>query len=341
MKLILAVLFKERQAKDNTEHELAVALARHSHHLAQMLRLKQEELEHHFDFRLREALAEQKAAIEGDILRWIRRMEAIEHVVDGRADIDRVAKQTQALWLAVEALAFALEMPFSKIGASGLPERQFSDIKPFYVSEPLGRFVDAVKETAGERHEFASVVAEGIPREALTDGVWTRQGLLQRFNKASIFSEPPVYKTSCNVALVSETGGSLWNYAISWLQAKLLFDSLGRRRIISRLPGLGSTLLTPESEILEDGQALDTFCLLTSARAALMPEVDAPVHVDPTNCSDIEFAVRLLSQLKGQPAAVAADWIRDARRFLEVHQAVQALLAYATAQNFSVFDERL
>lgn len=152
-----------------------------------------------------------------------------------------------------------------------------------------------------------------------------------------------VYRTSCNVALVDETGGSLWHYAISWLQSKLLFDSLGRRRVLSRIPGLRSSLLTPESEVAE--VPVDPFVLLASARAALMPEAlgngCVVVNVDPTNCADIEFAVKLLSQLKGQPAAVAADWIRDARRFLEVRQAVQALLAYATAQNISAFEERL
>ncbi|VDM31820.1 unnamed protein product [Hydatigera taeniaeformis] len=326
----------EKQARANTEHELNAALARHGHHLAYMLRLKQEEMEHQFDHRLSEALAEQKMAIEGEIHRWTRRMEAIENVVDGRANIDRIAKETQALWLAVETLAFALEMPFSKIGSSGTLGRQSREFKPFYVSEPLGSYVDAVKESAGGGHEFASVVVESLPREALTDGVWTRQGLLQRFNQ--------VYKTACNVALVGETGGSLWSYAMSWLQARLLFDGLGRRRVLARLPGVGPTLLTPESEwpIGSEGNAEpDAFCLLASARAALMPEADTAVNVDPTNCADIEFAVRLLSQLRGQPAAVAADWIHDARCFLEVHQAIQALLAYATAQNFSAFEERL
>lgn len=324
----------EKQAKANTQHELNAALARHGHHLAQMLRLKQEELESQFDLRMREALEEQKVAIEGEIYRWIRRMEAIEHVVDCRANIDRVAKETQALWLAVESLAFALEMPFSKIGATSSLQRQSGEFKPFYVSEPLGSYVETVKETAGPNHEFAAVVVDSLPEEVLTKGVYTRQGLLHRFNK--------VYKTACNVALVGETGGSLWSYAISWLQARLLFDSLGRRRMLSRLPGVGTTLLIPESEWPEDESKMpDTFCLLTSARAALMPETDTAVNVDPTNCADIEFAVRLLSQLRGQPASVAADWIRDARRFLEVHQAVQALLSYATAQNVSVFEERL
>lgn len=152
-----------------------------------MLRLKQDELENQFDHRLREALAEQKISIESEINRWIRRMEAIEHVVDGRADIDRVAKENQALWLAVEALSYALEIPFSKIGATGVFEARSKDIKPFYVSEPLEKYVCAVKETAGQRHSFPCVIVGSIPQEVLSDGVWTRQGLLQRFKRVSHF----------------------------------------------------------------------------------------------------------------------------------------------------------
>lgn len=148
-----------------------------------MLRLKQEELESQFDLRMREALEEQKVAIEGEIYRWIRRMEAIEHVVDGRADIDRVAKETQALWLAVEALAFALEVPFSKIGSTVSFARRSDEFKPFYMSEPLGSYVETVKEIVGPNHEFANVVVDSLPGEVLDKGVYTRQGLLQRFNK--------------------------------------------------------------------------------------------------------------------------------------------------------------
>lgn len=153
-----------------------------------MLRLKQEELEVAFDQRLREALLEQRATLEGELRRWTRRMEAVERVVEGRADIDRVAKETQALWLAVESLAFALEMPFSRMQAAvaggvgvGGGQRQY---KPLYMSVPLASYVEAVRETAtGETHEFARVVVDSLPKEALTDGVWTRQGLLKRFEK--------------------------------------------------------------------------------------------------------------------------------------------------------------
>lgn len=322
----------ERAAREHTDQELNLALARHGHHLAQMLRLKQEEMEHQFDYRLREALTEQKQALEGELHKWIKRMEAIEQVVDGRADIDRVAKETQALWLAVEALAFTLEMPFSKIGASGTPLR--NELKPFFTTAPLRDLIDDVQKAAARsgNHEFALRVTESLPTKVLDSGVWTRQGLLYRFNK--------VYDVCKSVALVDEAGCSLWSYFVSWVQSKLLFDSLSRRRIMARLPGAASPLLTPDSEITE-GETPDAFCLLASAKAALIPASDSMVNVDSVNCSDIEFAVRLLSQLRGQPAAVAADWLEDARRFLEVYQAIQALLAYTTAQNISTFEERL
>lgn len=179
--IVMFLLFQEKKAKENTDYELSAALARHGHHLAQMLRLQQEEHEHQSAYRRREDLAEQNAAFEAKLLRWTRRMEAIEHVVDGRADIDRVAKETQALWLAVESLAFALEVPFARIGASGALESEM--LKPFHTSEPLARFAEAIQDAAGERHDFAKDVVSSMPRQALSDGVWTRQGLLHRFHK--------------------------------------------------------------------------------------------------------------------------------------------------------------
>lgn len=143
--------------------------------------------------------------------------------------------------------------------------------------------------------------------------------------------------------VTTETSDSLWGYFLSWLQSKLLFDHLGRRRILSHLSGGSSALLTPDSLIQDNEGASvpDTFLLLASAKSALMPEAGGNIIVDPTNSSDIEFAVRLLGQLEGQSAVVAADWLQDARRFLEVNQAIQALLAYATAQNISAFEKRL
>lgn len=45
-------------------------------------------------------------------------MADIERIIDRHADIKVIAQETQLIWLAEEALAFALEMPFSKIVAS-------------------------------------------------------------------------------------------------------------------------------------------------------------------------------------------------------------------------------
>ncbi|VDN09908.1 unnamed protein product [Dibothriocephalus latus] len=148
-----------------------------------MLRLKQEEMEHQFDYRLREALTEQKQTLEGELHKWIKRMEAIEQVVDGRADIDRVAKETQALWLAVEALAFTLEMPFSKIGASGEPVR--NELRPYFTTAPLRDLINDVEQAASRSgiHDFVLGITDSLPTEVLESGVWTRQGLISRFNK--------------------------------------------------------------------------------------------------------------------------------------------------------------
>ncbi|VDP89493.1 unnamed protein product [Echinostoma caproni] len=74
------------EAREQTQRELRQALARHSDHLSHMLRLKQEEMEHQFTYRLREALAQEKTAFEAALSGWIQRMKAIEDVVDGKVN---------------------------------------------------------------------------------------------------------------------------------------------------------------------------------------------------------------------------------------------------------------
>ncbi|TPP56095.1 MICOS complex subunit MIC60 [Fasciola gigantica] len=325
------------EAREQTQRELRQALARHSDHLSHMLRLKQEEMEHQFTYRLREALAQEKTAFEAALSGWIQRMKAIEDVVDGRAELDKLAKETQALWIACEALACSLSSarPTTPHGIS------FSEGN---VTGPLQDFVEAVKDAASTgSHPFALAILEKIPPEAITQGVWMERGLKERFEK--------VYKVCRRVALVDETGGSLWTYALSWLQSVLMLDTFGGK-YLNQIPWLREALSEPllegNTEVGELGTGLDTFCLLRSAKAALSldrkdfgeSEIDLSDELKDAD-DGIELAVRLVGQLRGQARLVAADWLTDARLYLEARQAAQALLAYAAARSMSTFQKRL
>ncbi|KAF6768406.1 hypothetical protein AHF37_05407 [Paragonimus kellicotti] len=57
-------------AREAAEHEHRLALARHSDHLMDMLRLNREKMEHQFTFRLREALTQEKVKFEAALAGW-------------------------------------------------------------------------------------------------------------------------------------------------------------------------------------------------------------------------------------------------------------------------------
>ncbi|KAF8571485.1 hypothetical protein P879_02973 [Paragonimus westermani] len=322
-------------AREAAEHEHRLALARHSEHLMDMLRLNREKMEHEFTFRLREALTQEKVKFEAALAGWTKRMQAIEQVVDGRADLDRVAKETQALWIACEALASCLLSTTSTIMEQlGKPAAN--------TTGPLKDFLEAIKEASPtDNHPLVLTVLDCLPSEVSQNGVWIERGLKERFEK--------VYKVCRRVALVDEVGGSLYTYALSWLQSVLMLDVFVQK-YLSHIPwlrtGMHEPLLAGDSELVGRSGELDTFSLLYSAKAALamdnmsVPEEGYANAIAGTD-EGIKVAVRLLGQLRGQARVVASDWLHDARLYLETKQAAQTLLAYAAARGMSNFEKRL
>lgn len=322
----------ELELREAIEQELRKARVQYSDHLSQMLRLKQDEMEHQFTFRLREALTQEKVAFTAALSGWTKRMEAIEDVVDGRAELDRIAKETQALWIACEALASNLSSSVPTVGTG---------LSGSTTTGPLSDYVEAIKEAASTgSHPFALAILEQIPQEVSKQGVWIERGLKERFEK--------VYRVCRRVALVDETSGSLYTYMLSWLQSALTLDIFTNKYLRTWFKSPSIPQLTGESELADDlnPPELDTFSLLRSAKAALTTAKEQNIGDDEQIGGDdsddgIELAVRLLGQLRGQARVVASDWLEDARRYLETKQAVHALLAYAAARGMSTYEKRL
>ncbi|KAG5451954.1 MICOS complex subunit Mic60 [Clonorchis sinensis] len=322
----------ELELREAIEQELRKTRAQYSDHLSKMLRLKQDEMEHQFTFRLREALAQEKVAFTAALSGWTKRMEAIEDVVDGRAELDRIAKETQALWIACEALACNLSSSVPTVGTG---------LSGSATTGPLSDYVEAIREAASTgSHPFALAILEQIPQEVSKQGVWIERGLKERFEK--------VYRVCRRVALVDETSGSLYTYMLSWLQSALTLDVFTNKYLRTWFKSPSIPQLTGESELADkpNPPELDTFSLLRSAKAALTTAKEQNINDDEQIGGDdsddgIELAVRLLGQLRGQARVVASDWLDDARRYLETKQAVHALLAYAAARGMSTYEKRL
>ena len=76
-----------------------------------------------------------------------------------------------------------------------------------------------------------------------------------------------------------------------------------------------------------DVDGLGTFDLVWLARGSL-------------DRGDLDQAVRYVSMLKGEPANVSQDWLREARILLETKQACRALVAYAAAVGVEAMPQR-
>ena len=105
------------------------------------------------------------------------------------------------------------------------------------------------------------------------------------------------------VALIDESGGTLFKYFLSYLQSFF----------ISNYVYLKSE--TDEMKLDE----LNTFQLLTHANYWL-------------ERGDMEQCLRFMNQLRGESRKVAADWIGAAKTHLETKQATLSLMAFASAR---------
>ena len=160
--------------------------------------------------------------------------------------------------------------------------------------KPLATEVKAIEE-ASRNHPFVKAVLFAIPDEALTVGVWTEDNLKERFSK--------VRRVAKRVAMIDETGGSLFKFFISYLQSFLIYNSV---------------YLKCETDEMEMDE-LDTFQLLNHANYWLQK-------------GDLEQCLKFMNQLRGESRKVASDWIDAARLHLETRQATHSLMAFASAR---------
>ena len=88
--------------------------------------------------------------------------------------MEKQGRKAQELWLACQTLHNLIRD--GKDGAKDLGEAQL---------KPLSDELEAIKSAGGD-HEFVSTVVETFPEEAIKNGVWTREALMDRFQKVRI-----------------------------------------------------------------------------------------------------------------------------------------------------------
>lgn len=158
----------------------------------------------------------------------------------------------------------------------------------------------AALRTAVGNDPFILPLLAALPHEATSpEGLQSEAGLRARFRK--------VKRVCRQVALVPAHGGGLWVHGLSWLQSLLSFSPLS-----------ADSALGPSH-----AREVDTFEVLARADACLRR-------------GQLERAVRLVGTLQGEPARAAADWLHEARLWLEMRQTALLLQLYLTATSVSL-----
>ncbi|GMR60746.1 hypothetical protein PMAYCL1PPCAC_30941, partial [Pristionchus mayeri] len=160
---------------------------------------------------------------------------------------------------------------------------------------PLREQLEILKQVNGE-DSFVDSVVSIIPSQSKEAGCYTHQDLKNRFDK--------LYSVGRRTAQIDDNGGTLLGYAWSSVRSLFLVD-LPRR-------------FSPEDKI--DAVTIDNLEVL--ARAKYFVDRD-----------DLEKALKMVNLLKGEPAQLAQDWVRDTFAHLETKFLAEILVAHAAVQS--------
>jgi mitofilin len=274
------------------------------------------EIEAHIEFEaeLRHYLTRQAAAHSDhlvDVLRAQRiqlEAEFEKQLVDGvKAEKERLAAELSSTIARMEAIEAAVEGRAQKQRSGRNARELWLACKSLLsiindlgsVDEPT---VIAAQldavRNAGSEYPIVHVALATIPSTAGSRGIYSPDVLSQRFDK--------VRNVARRVAMVDETNGTLVRYFLSYVQSFFVLHS------------------TPSRDS-DDVASLSTFALLDNAAHCI-------------HRGDLEQAVRFVNQLRGESRRVAADWLVEARLLLETKQAVELLLAFASANGLDSLD---
>jgi len=163
---------------------------------------------------------------------------------------------------------------------------------------PLQNEVTAISKAAAPGDDLVKVVVDTIPEEALVRGVFSEAALKDRFSN--------VERVAKRVAILPEGGASLPVMFLSYLHSLVIFTP--------------SNPIPPyelANEPFEPAQ-LTTHDILHRARFWM-------------DRGDYQMALKYMNLLEGAAKAIASDWMKELKVYLETMQAAQALLTHASA----------
>jgi len=206
---------KEKLAEDVKEklnEDLKKELSRqanaHNNHLAQMLKMQQEELESLYKKKLLIKSDEIRKNYYENVAESYGRLKGIEKALLARADLEAQAQNGKKVWLAVQNLNNLITSKAAQVSQSELVE--------------ILSNIEAIRSSA-PNNEFVKTVLAAVNPLALQRGIWTEPDLKERYT---------VLKNVCRkVALIDDRGGSLLKYFVSYLQSFFIFNTTTNNEI--------------------------------------------------------------------------------------------------------------
>lgn len=267
---------------EELNRELASQAAAHNNHLAQMLKMQQEELATFYERKLTSERERIRSDFFTKVAETLGKINGIENALKNRVNLELQASNASQLWLAVQNLHEIIST---------------STIETNSETAQIKTNIDTITVSAPE-NEFVQKLVNSLPKKALEQGVWTEPDLKERFQTV---------KNVCSkVALIDERGGSLFKYFLSYVQSFFIMNTkIDHTSLENGLPKL-------------DEFEMSTFNILKHAEYYL-------------ENGQIDLAVKLMRQLRGEPSRLAKDWINDTTVLLEIKQACQLLTSYISS----------
>lgn len=154
-------------------------------------------------------------------------------------------------------------------------------------------------QRAANNSGFVETILQSIPERVIDTGVYSQSSLERRFD--SVYDE-------CRKAALFPTATKLLPQFLSNIYSKLVYD--GAPRYTNELQFCSAEGMSTKDLLVQAKYFMDKHCL---------------------GC-----AVKCVVQLEGVPRTLAQDWLDEARLFLEVKQAADALYSYALTKSMGL-----
>lgn len=188
-------------ANQTTNKELGRQAAAHNNHLAQMLKLQQDELQIFYERKMDAERERIRSEFFSKVAFTLGKVRGIENALNARVNLELQANNANQLWLAVQNLNDILTTSTTETDSE---------------LAPIKSNIDTIISSAPD-NEFVRKLVKSLPSNALNNGIWSEPDLRDRFHRV---------KNVCSkVALIDERGGSLFKYFLSYVQSFFIMNT--------------------------------------------------------------------------------------------------------------------